>query len=149
MGDPHTVPTPAAARVRPEQRRAHAEDTALTIPREAHLQRNYTALGHTGHATAAGDGHAAASGAADQTTDERSAPGSGARVETGTNTAREPTGPPPGTAPPWGRGYLDYAPLEGGASRPGDQAEQAAAQDLGLWVHRLAAEEQLALAVRI
>ena len=53
----------------------HAEHTPLTIPRQAHLQREYTALGHTGHATAVGDGHAAASGAADQTTDQRGTPG--------------------------------------------------------------------------
>ena len=119
------------------------------IPRQAHLQRDYTALGHTGQATAAGDGHAAASGATDQTMDECGAPGSGARVEAGTNTASQPTGPLPGTAPPLGRGHLDYARLEGNASRPGNQAEQAEAQDLGLWVRRLTAEEQLAPAVRI
>ena len=149
MGDPYKVPTPAAPRVRPEQRRDHAENIPLTMPRQAQLQRNYTALGHTGHATAAGDGHAAASGAADQTTDKCGAPGSGARVEAGTNTASKPTGPPPRTAPPWGWGHLDYARLEGDASRPSDQAEQAAAQDLGLWIPRLTAGEQLTLAVRI
>ena len=76
-------------------------------------------------------------------------PGSGARVEAGTNTASEPTGPPPATALPWGRGHLDYARLEGDASRPSDQAEQAVAQDLGLWIDRLTTEEQLSLAVRI
>ena len=149
MGDPHTVPTLAAPRVSPEQQRDHAKDTPLTIPRQAHLQRDYRALGHTGHATAAGDGHAAASGAADQTTDEHGAPASGARVEAGTNTANEPSGPPLGPAPPWGRGHLDYARLEGDASRPSDQEARAAAQDLGLWIPRLTAGEQLALAVRI
>ena len=149
MGDPHTVPTLAAARVLPKQRRDHAEHTPLTIPHQAHLQRNYTTLGHTGHATAAVDGHAAASRAADQTTDERSAPANGAWVEAGTNTASEPTGPAPGTALPWRRGHLDYARLEGDASRPSNQAEQRAAQDLGLWIPRLTAGEQLALAVRI
>ena len=82
-------------------------------------------------------------------TDGRGAQGSGARVEAGTNPASEPTSPPPGTAPPWGRGPLDYARLEGDASRPSDQAEQAAAQDLGLWIDRLPTEEQLALAVRM
>ena len=66
-----------------------------------------------------------------------------------TNTASEPIGPPPGTAPPWGQGHLDYARLEGDADRSGEQAEQAATQDLGLWVPRLTAGEQLALAVRI
>ena len=70
-------------------------------------------------------------------------------MEAGTNTASEPTGPPPGTAQPWGRGHLDYARLEGDASHPSDHAEQAAAQDLGLWIDRLTTEEQLALAVRI
>ena len=149
MGDPHMVPTPAAPRVPPEQRRDHAEDAPLTISPQAHLQHDYTALGHTGHATAAGDRHVAASGAADHTRDGRGAPGSGARVEAGTNTASEPPGSPPGTAPPWGREHLDYARSEGDASRPCDQAEQAAAQDLGLWIPRLTAGEQLALAVRI
>ena len=70
-------------------------------------------------------------------------------MEAGTNTASEPTSSPPGTAPPWGRGHLDYARLEGDASRPSDQAEQAAARDLGLWIPRLTTGEQLALAVRI
>ena len=70
-------------------------------------------------------------------------------MEEATNIASEPTGPPLGTAPPWGRGHLQYARLEGNASRPSDQAEQAAAGDLGLWVSRLTAGEQHALAVRI
>ena len=148
MGDPHAVPTPAAPRVHPEPRCDHAEDTPLTIPRQAHLQRNYTTLGRTRQVTAAGEGHAAASGAADRTTDERGAPGGGARVEAATNTASDPTGPPPGTAPPWGRGHLDYTRLEGHASRPSDQAEQAAARDVGLWIPKLTAGEQLAVAVR-
>ena len=149
MGDPHTVPSPAAPRVRPEQRHDHAEDTPLTMSRQGHLQPDCTALGRTEHSTATGDRHAAARGAADQTPDKRGAPGSGACVEAGTNTASEPTGPLPGTAPPWGRGHLDYARLEGDASHPSNQAEQAAAQDLGLWINRLTTEEQLALAVRI
>ena len=53
-----------------------------------------------------GEEQATASGAADRTADERGATGEGARVEAATNTASEPTGPPPGTAPPWGRGHL-------------------------------------------
>ena len=89
------------------------------------------------------------SGAADRTTDERGASGEGASVEAATNTASEPTGPPPGTAPPWGRGDLDYARLEGDTNRPGEQAKQAAARDLGLWIPRLTTGEQLALAVSI
>ena len=150
MGDPHTVQTHSTApHVRPEQPRDHAEGRPLTMSLQAHLKRDYTALGRTEHATATGDGHAAASGAADQTADGRDAPGSGARVEASTNTASQPTGPPPGTAPPWGRGHLDYTRLEGDASHLSDQAEQAAAQDLGLWINRHTAEEQLALAVRI
>ena len=119
------------------------------MSRQAHLQRDYTTLGHTEHATATADGHATASGAADQTPDERGAPGSGARLEAGTNTAREPTGPPLGTAPPLGQGHLDYARLEGDASRPSDHAEQPAARDLGMWINRLTTKEQLALAVSI
>ena len=70
-------------------------------------------------------------------------------MEAGSNTATEPTGPLPAIAPPWGRGLLDYARLEGNARHPSDRAEQAAAQDLGLWIDRLATGEQLALAVRI
>ena len=146
IGDPHTVPAPAAPRVHPEARRDHAEDTPLTISRQADLQRDYTAQGQV---TAAGEGHATASGAADRTTAERGAPGKDARVQTATNTASEPTGPPPGTALPWGRGHLDYARLEGDVNRPGEQAEQAAARDLGLWIPRRTAGEHLALAVSI
>ena len=70
-------------------------------------------------------------------------------MEAATNTASEPIGPPPGGAPPCRRGHLDYARLEGAASHPSKQAEQAATQDLGLWVPRLTAGERLALAVCI
>ena len=145
-GDPHTVAASAAPRVHPEPRRDQAEDTPLTASGKAHPQRDYTALGQV---TAAGVGQATASGAADRTADERGAPGEGACVEAATNTASEPIGPPPGTALPLGRGHLNYACLEGDANRPGEQAEQAATQDLGLWVPKLTAGEQLALAVRI
>ena len=70
-------------------------------------------------------------------------------MEATSNTSSEPVAPPPGTAPPWGRGHLDYARLEGDASHPSEQAEQEATQDLGLWVPRLTAWEQFDLAVRI
>ena len=70
-------------------------------------------------------------------------------MEAATNTASEPIGPPPGTAPPSGRGHLDYARLEGDASHPSEQVERAATKDLGLWVPRLIAGEQLGLAVSI
>ena len=146
MSEPHAVPTPAAPRFRPEPRRDYAEGTPLTPSREAHLQRTYDALGQTGHANATDDGPATASGAGDQAPDEPGAPGSGTRVEAGTNTASKPTGPPPGTAPPWGRGHLAYARLGGDARHPSDHAEQAAAQDLGMWIHRFTIGEQLALA---
>ena len=73
------------------------------MSRLAHLQRNYTALGKTEHATGTDDGPATASGAADQALDGRSAPGGGTGVEAGTNTASEPTGEPPGTTPSFGR----------------------------------------------
>ena len=115
MGDPHTVPAPAAPRVHPEPRRDHGEDTALTISRKAHLQSDYTALGQV---TAAGEGHATASGAADRTTDERGAPGEGARVEAATNTASEPTGPPPGTPPALGAGAPRLRTLGGRSQLP-------------------------------
>ena len=70
-------------------------------------------------------------------------------METATNTASEPVAPPPGTAPPWGRGHLDYARVEADASHPSEQAEQEATQDLGFWIPRLVTGEQLELAVRI
>ena len=149
MSDPHAVSTPAAPRVRPEPRRDYAEGTPLTVSRQAHLQRDYTALGQTEHATATDDGPATTSGAADQAPDKRGAPGNGTRVEAGTNTAKEPSDQPPGTALPWGRGHLDYARLEGDAHHRGNHAEQAAAQDLGMWIDRLTTGEQLALAVSI
>ena len=149
MSDPHAVPTPAAPRVRPGPRRNYAEDTPLMMSRQTHLQRDYTALGHTEHATTTDDGPPTASGAANQAPDERGAPGSGTRVEAGTNTASEPTGQPRGTAPTWARGHLDYARFKGDAGHPSNHAEQAAAQDLGVWINRLTTGEQLALAVRI
>ena len=70
-------------------------------------------------------------------------------MEGATNTSSESSGPPPETAPPWGRGHLDYASLEGDANCPGKQAEQAATRDLGLWIPMLTAGEWLALAVSI
>ena len=60
-----------------------------------------------------------------------------------------PTGQPPQAGPPWGPGYLDYARFAGDAHHPSDDAEQAAAQDLGLWINKLTTEPQLALALRI
>ena len=45
MGDPHKVPAPAAPRVHLEPRRDHAKETPLMISHQAHLQRDYTALG--------------------------------------------------------------------------------------------------------
>ena len=144
--DPHAGPTPAVPSAHPEPQRDQAEDAPLTVSRQAHLQRNYAALGQV---TTEGDGQATASGAADRTADERGAPGEGARVEAATNTASEPIGPPPGTAPPWGRGRLDYARLERDTSHPSEQAEHAANQDMGLWIPRPVAGEQLALAVSI
>ena len=145
-GDPHTVPALTAQGVHREPRRDQAEDTPLTASRQAHLQRDYTALGQV---TAAGVGQATASGAADRTADERGARGEGARVEAATNTASKPIGPPPGTPMPWERGHLHYPRLEGDANHPGEQAEQAATQNPGFWVPRLTAGGQLALAVRI
>ena len=144
--DPHAVPAPAVPSAHPEPQRDQAEDTPLTASRQAHLQRNYSALGQV---TTDEQGQVTASGAADRTADERGAPGEGSRVEAATNTAREPMGPPPATAPPWGRGHLDYARLEGDASHPSEQAEHAAAQDLGLRISWLIAGEHLALAVSI
>ena len=87
MSDSHAVPTPAVPRVCPGPRHDYAEGTTLTMSRQAHPQRNYTALGHIEHATATDDGPATASGAADQAPDERGAPGSGTCVEAGTKTA--------------------------------------------------------------
>ena len=144
--DPQAVPARETPRVHPETQRDQADDTPLTVPRQAHLQRDYTTLGQI---ATTGEGQATASGAADRTTDERNAPGEGTRVEAATNTASETVAPPPGAAPPWGRGHLDYARLEGDASHPSEQAEQEATQDLGFWIPRLVTGEQLELAVRI
>ena len=74
MSDPHAVQMPAAPRVSPEPQRNYAEGTPLTVSRQAHIQRNYTALGQTEHAYATDDGPGTASGAADQPRDERGAP---------------------------------------------------------------------------
>ena len=145
----HADPALAALRVRLEPRRDHTEGTPLAVSCKAHLQRNYTALGTTEHATAADDRPATASGAADECPDERGGPGSGTRVEAGTNTASEPGGQPPGTAPSWEQGHLDNTRLEGDTRHPSDHAEQAAAQDLGLWIDGLTTEGQFALAIRI
>ena len=144
--DPRAVPAPEMPRVHPEPQRDQTDDTPLTVPRQAHLQRDYTALGQI---AAAGEGQTTASGAADRTTGERNAPGEGTRVEAATNTASEPVAPPPGAAPPWGRGHLDYARLEGDAGHPSEQAEQEATKDLSFWIPRLVTGEQLELAVRI
>ena len=144
--DPQAVPAPETPRVHPEPQRDQADDTPLTVPRQAHLQRDYTTLGQM---ATTGEGQATASGAADRTTDERDAPGEGARMEAATITASEPVAPPLGAAPPWGRGHVDYARLEADASHPSEQAEQEATQDLGFWIPRLVTGEQLELAVRI
>ena len=139
-------PAPASPSAHPEPQRDQAEDAPLTASGQAHLQRDYAVLGQV---TTEGEGQATGSGAADRTADERGVPGEGAHVGAATNTASEPIGPPPGTAPPWGRGHLDYARLEGDASHPSKQMEHAANQDLGLWILRLVAGEQLALAISI
>ena len=71
------------------------------------------------------------------------------RVETGTNTASEPGKQPPRATPAWGRGHLDYARSVGDTRRPNAHAEQAAAQDLDLWIHRKTTGEQLLLGMSI
>ena len=70
--DPRPVPAPEMPRVHPEPQRDQADDRPLTVPRQAHLQRDYTTLGKI---AATGEGQTTASGAADRTTDERNAPG--------------------------------------------------------------------------
>ena len=56
MGDPYTVSThDTAPPIRPEQQSDHAEGTPLTMSRQAHLQRSYTALWRAEHTTARGD----------------------------------------------------------------------------------------------
>ena len=78
-----------------------------------------------------------------------SAQGSGTRVGTGNNSASKPADQPTVTTPSWGRGHLDYARSEGGAHRPSVHAEQAAAQNLDLWIDRITTGERLSLAVSI
>ena len=150
---PHTDPTPAAPRGHPEPRDDHTGGTTLTVSRQAHLQRDCAALGaKTGHPAATYDGHATASGAADKTPDEppsHSVQGSGTRVETGANTGSQPADQPPGTTSSWGRGQLDYVRPEGDARNPSAHAEQAAAQDLDLWIDSITKGQRLALAVGI
>ena len=70
-------------------------------------------------------------------------------METGTNTASKPAKQPTGTNPSWGREHLDYARSEGDTRHPSAHAEQAAAQDLDLWMDRLTVGERLALAISI
>ena len=146
--NPDTDPTPAAPSGHPDPRGDHTGGSALRVSRQAHLQRDYTALGmETEHAAALDDGPATASGAADQAPDEHSAQGSATLVETGTNTTSEHADQPRGTSPSLGWGHLDYARSEGDARDPSAHGEQAAAQDLDLWIDRLSRGEQLALAV--
>ena len=144
--DPGAVQAPETPHVHPEPQCDQADDTPLTVPQQAHLQQDYTTLGQI---ATTGEAQVTASGAADRTTNERNAPNEGTRVEAGTNTASEPVAPPPGAAPPWGRGHVDYARLEGDASHPSEQAEQEATQDLGFRIPRLVTGPQLELAVRI
>ena len=70
-------------------------------------------------------------------------------METGTNTASEPADQPSRTTPSWGRGHLDYKRSEGDARHPSAHAEQAAPQDLDLWIDRITTGERLAMAVSI
>ena len=70
-------------------------------------------------------------------------------MEPDTNTASGPADQPPGTTPSWGRGHLDYARSEGDARQPSAHAEQAAAQDVDLWIDRIATGEGPTLAVSI
>ena len=108
--DPQAVPAPETPHVHPEPQRDQADDTPLTVPRKAHLQRDYTTLGQI---ATTGEGQATASDAADRTTDERNAPGEGTRVEAATNTASEPVAPPPRAAPPLGAGTPGLCTLGG------------------------------------
>ena len=70
-------------------------------------------------------------------------------METGTNTASEPAKQPLWPTPDRGRGHLDYVRSEGDTRRPNTSAEQAAAQDLDLWITKITAVERLALGVSI
>ena len=145
-----TDPTRAAQRGHPEPGDNHTGGKPLTVSRQAHVQCNYAAPGtKTEQAAATENGPETATGAADQTPDEHSAPGSGTRVATGSITASEPADQPPRTTPSWGRGHLDYARSEGDARHPSAHAGQAAAQDLDLWIDRITTGEGLALAVSI
>ena len=122
----------------------------FAVPRLAHLQRYYAALGaSTEHTAATHDGHATSSGAVDQTRGaddppRHSAQGSGTRVETGTNTASHPAKQPPWATLAWGLGHLDYAHLEGDPRCLNSHAEPAAAQDLELWITRIRKRETAA-----
>ena len=128
--DPRADPAPDAPRGYPEPRGNHTEGTPPMVSRQAHLQRDYTAVGmQIAHAATTEDGPATASGAAGQTPDKHNIQGS---RTASTNTAGEPIRQPPGTTPSWGQGHLGYTRSKGNASHPSAHAEQAATQDMGL-----------------
>ena len=70
-------------------------------------------------------------------------------METGVNTSSQPAEQPLWATPAWGRRHLDYVRSEGDARRPNTHAEQAAAQDLDLWITRIKTGERLALGICI
>ena len=144
---------PPRATRRPYRACKGAPVGSLAVSQQAHLQHNYAALeARTEDTSATYDEHATARGAAGQTPDEpprQSVQRRGTRVEMGTNTATEPAEQPAWATEAWVRGYLDYARSEGDVGRPNAHAEQAAAQDLDLWINRITTGERLALGVRI
>ena len=130
--------------------RSHETTIQGAHPSRCPSRHTSSALGtKTEHAATTDDGPATASGAVDQAPDKHSAQGSGTRVRTGTNTASEPADQLPGTTPSWGLGHLDCARSERDARHPSAHAEQAAAQDLDLWIDGITTGERLALAVSI
>ena len=138
-----------------------SHDRELTSPgrdpastcHQAHLCRNYAALGSAPetHATTAGDGQAAGQpeGVASQRPGAQDAPIYGVRTPAETGTVSGPVeGVPPRMTQPWGQGSLDYAQSEGEAQRPNAEADCVAAGNLDLWIPQISYLEQLTIHVR-
>ena len=129
-----------------------ARDPASTS-HQAHLRRNYAALGATAetHTTTMGDGEARGQleGVVSQRPAPQDAPVHGVRAPAETGTVSRPVeGVPPRLTRPWGQESLDYAQSKRDAQRPTAEAGRAAALDLDLWIPRISDVEQLTIQIR-
>ena len=125
----------------------------VSASHQAHLCRNYAALGPVAavHATTAGDAHAGGqpSEVAGQSPHAHDAPTHEVSTPAAAGTVSEPTERmPPRVTQPWGQGSLDYAQSKGDAQRPSAEADCSAALGLDLWLPRTSNVEQLTIQVR-